>query len=1343
MRKTSRMLVLLVLLIGAVTSVWADDNVDLSTGGTNGEFSFFSAAECNPTAEIKKALPGSVVYIKATPDAGYTAKDISLPTAATTFAPGDSEYKPDVPVTAVDGKVAIYQMTLPNDILGGSTVTVSGVFAEPEYRENVPYVDVNGDAQTAEKVYLLDETQITLKAGCFYMAPDDYVINNTIKCEGDGTLSLIIPDGSILQCGSDEHPVNNSVFSMSQNLHFYGQEGATGRLYFRTKSEFNVVGIDGSIVTTYLDVDIVNTGSYGGALSAGSNGGGSIFLGHPTNGNMLTLRTDGCGISGGSLPITIKYCDVEITGATQDEAGEWTPCRYQGISGNSSGAVGIFGRAETGNTVKVRSTEACISSGGIPITIENCDLDLVSTENDGINCGGGGAQGMHITGRATGAPNTVLVRANQNGIMGGGATVDIKYCDIIVTGNTKDAKGEYEPCTQYGIYASSSGTSLTLEGRTDYPNWVSVRSNWQALGTGGCAMHISNYDVDVVSTDKFGIDCSGGGELTITGRDADAHNTVMVRSNQTGIFGGGSSVTVKYCDVIISGATQDEAGEWNPCDGYGVMATINPGITFEGRADGTNWLSVRSTKTALSGKDERYDTSEGRPVFVKYYDLDLISTEGSGIRADGRASDDIKGAYIEGVATGEYVNHVTIRAKNYGINTDGGYPVVIKNCGVIITGATQTDSEYDPCAKSAIYAGNPQLTIEGLPTGVNTVQVLSTEEALYGTGASVYISNCDVEAISTGKYAFVCYGTEMKITGLAEGGNRIVARGCGNLSAGYGVMMAGGSSVTINNCDVEVTAPTQNSEGEYNPCSGPGIYATNGFTINGLAAGGSRLYVRSEGNAVSAPGSIVSINNCDVDVVSVNGMGIWATSWDGVNLTSTLEDGNIARVKSKEDAMRSNGSGGLTIENYTVEAESDANGIYVTSGPLSINGADVTIESKNNAIYAVYSTVPTSITNSRLTATATGEKVAEEDAHSYDAIYAPYGISIDGSQVTVTAQDGYKGIFSSTSDINLSWQHDDDFIQVSSYCVGEDCKIKIVDGKTFMNDGDPTQRFSGVIEDTRDADELVTSCAIDGLMLVPPYMAVLEDEPGTYVKEMEVEKYKVMVDETTAPATVICPPDPEAEAPVATLTYARTLSVPVAEGDTEIDETPANLYTVCLPDAPVVEEGMTYYTLTSVAGAVLTFTEVTTPVAKTPYLVAVSGTDNKALAYSLDDVALWADVSTNDVTVENYTFKGTLTGLSNAQAAGAYILQGSGKWGLVPAGNDDIFIPPFRAYIVSTSEAPLRLATSFDETATAITNIRTVDKDGTEAWYDLTGRRVAKPVKAGVYVKDGKKIFVK
>ena len=45
------MLVLLVLLIGAVTSVWADDNVDLSTGGTNGEFSFFSAAECNPTAE--------------------------------------------------------------------------------------------------------------------------------------------------------------------------------------------------------------------------------------------------------------------------------------------------------------------------------------------------------------------------------------------------------------------------------------------------------------------------------------------------------------------------------------------------------------------------------------------------------------------------------------------------------------------------------------------------------------------------------------------------------------------------------------------------------------------------------------------------------------------------------------------------------------------------------------------------------------------------------------------------------------------------------------------------------------------------------------------------------------------------------------------------------------------------------------------------------------------------------------------------------------------------------------------------------------------------------------------
>jgi hypothetical protein len=37
-----------------------------------------------------------------------------------------------------------------------------------------------------------------------------------------------------------------------------------------------------------------------------------------------------------------------------------------------------------------------------------------------------------------------------------------------------------------------------------------------------------------------------------------------------------------------------------------------------------------------------------------------------------------------------------------------------------------------------------------------------------------------------------------------------------------------------------------------------------------------------------------------------------------------------------------------------------------------------------------------------------------------------------------------------------------------------------------------------------------------------------------------------------------------------------------------------------------------------------------------------------------------------------------------------------------------------------------------------IDSIRTIDGDGTERWYDLNGRRIDKPTRKGIYIRNGK-----
>ena len=200
---------------------------------------------------------------------------------------------------------------------------------------------------------------------------------------------------------------------------------------------------------------------------------------------------------------------------------------------------------------------------------------------------------------------------------------------------------------------------------------------------------------------------------------------------------------------------------------------------------------------------------------------------------------------------------------------------------------------------------------------------------------------------------------------------------------------------------------------------------------------------------------------------------------------------------------------------------------------------------------------------------------------------------------------------------------------------------------------------------------------------------------------------------------------------VTTLNYYRSLNAS--------DE---SVYTVCLPYAPKTDASLKYYTLTGCEGTTLKFDEITgAPQAYTPYLVSASKTTDIGTE-NLNQPITMSQTVVNSFSAGNYVMKGSLSGFTHDQSVGKYILQSSNRWGLV--GSDThAYIPPFRAYIEATVSGARMLDSSFYDEATGIYSLRTVDRDGTERYYDLNGRRIDDPKKAGIYIRNGRKEVLK
>ena len=194
--------------------------------------------------------------------------------------------------------------------------------------------------------------------------------------------------------------------------------------------------------------------------------------------------------------------------------------------------------------------------------------------------------------------------------------------------------------------------------------------------------------------------------------------------------------------------------------------------------------------------------------------------------------------------------------------------------------------------------------------------------------------------------------------------------------------------------------------------------------------------------------------------------------------------------------------------------------------------------------------------------------------------------------------------------------------------------------------------------------------------------------------------------------------------------------------------------TVCLPYAfTFSNENAKVYapsTIGDVAGTTtVTFTEVANKqmAAYTPYYVVMK--KERDLDFSISEETAIATPPTSDPdAIGGFMFKGTTVEIPNSSLYDAnkpaYLLQSDGKWHKVPQNNEKAYIGPYRTYFQATSSNARVLDMVLEDGETTdIQQIRTIDTDGTEHFYDMNGRLLSGKPQKGMYIHNGKKYINK
>ena len=169
----------------------------------------------------------------------------------------------------------------------------------------------------------------------------------------------------------------------------------------------------------------------------------------------------------------------------------------------------------------------------------------------------------------------------------------------------------------------------------------------------------------------------------------------------------------------------------------------------------------------------------------------------------------------------------------------------------------------------------------------------------------------------------------------------------------------------------------------------------------------------------------------------------------------------------------------------------------------------------------------------------------------------------------------------------------------------------------------------------------------------------------------------------------------------------------------------------------------------------ISFKEVTELKANTPYILQNNSATTQLFA-DLGIKTIYSTTSINSVEAEGAVMKGTYKSISAAelvaQEGGDIIFinqNGEGKY-IDDAQPADITFPAGRAYIVvdgSTFDIANNVAPRFtifhgDDNINSIEET-VAEEAQEEVIYDLAGRRIVKPTKAGIYIVNGKKMVIK
>ena len=189
------------------------------------------------------------------------------------------------------------------------------------------------------------------------------------------------------------------------------------------------------------------------------------------------------------------------------------------------------------------------------------------------------------------------------------------------------------------------------------------------------------------------------------------------------------------------------------------------------------------------------------------------------------------------------------------------------------------------------------------------------------------------------------------------------------------------------------------------------------------------------------------------------------------------------------------------------------------------------------------------------------------------------------------------------------------------------------------------------------------------------------------------------------------------------------------------------VYTACLSYDQPLGEGLKAYTLSESNGNQLIFTEVVAssePIvleATKPYLITA---ESKVESMSANNVTMYVNrEGSSQDNITGYEFCGTLSTISHDDAVNlnALILQADQRWHPVAGSASTVKIPAGRAYLKEKAGGNARSIMHTVLVDANATRIKLINSDGTEAYFDLNGRRIEEPKVKGIYVKSGQKVF--